>query len=395
MRNEEQYWQAVCNRDRRRDGEFFFGVTTTGVYCRPSCPARRPLRQNVRFYKTPAEAEKDGLRPCKRCHPETAASPAVGPIHELCRYIEAHSDAPLTLDSLARRAGLSRFHLQRTFKAVVGLSPKRYIDACRLQALKAGLRKSNGVTEAIYDAGFGSGSRVYEYSDARLGMTPNRYRQGGRGQSISYATVESPLGLLMMAATDRGLCFVQFGKSAAELHEALRKEYPEASLEPMPAPPSAEFRQWMESLARYLKGAQPSLDLPVDVRATAFQMRVWNYLQSIPAGEVRSYTQVAAAIGQPSAARAVAGACAANCVALAIPCHRVIRGSGDLAGYRWGVDRKRALLKLEGCATEHQPSLSDLSAPAPTPSGAFRRPTAGTARVPAAGATRISRTAQT
>ena len=325
----------------------------------------------------------------------------VGQIHELCRYIEAHSDEPLTLDTLGRRTGLSRAHLQRTFKAAVGLSPKQYINACRLQALKTGLRQSNGVTTAIYDAGFGSGSRVYEHSNARLGMTPNRYRQGGRGLSITYAIVHSPLGLLMIAATDRGLCFVQFGKSAAELRAALEKEYPEASLESMPTPPSAEFRNWMDALSRYLEGTRPSLDLPVDVRATAFQMRVWNYLQSIPVGEVRSYTDVATAIGQPSAARAVARACASNRVALAIPCHRVIRGSGDIAGYRWGVERKRALLNLEKAAegstrvTEPRPAGSGPSAPARRLAGASPRPTAGSAPVPAAGSRRIARTAQT
>jgi AraC family transcriptional regulator of adaptative response/methylated-DNA-[protein]-cysteine methyltransferase len=203
------------------------------------------------------------------------------------------------------------------------------------------------VTEAVYEAGFGSASRVYERSNARLGMTPKHYREGGRGLSITYATTKSPLGLLLIAATDRGVCFVEFGRTTEALFKALRQEYPDAQIEPIEQPARPEFHEWMEALARYLAGEQPSVNLPVDVRATAFQMRVWNYLQSIPSGEVRSYQEVAAAIGQPTAARAVAAACAANAVALAIPCHRVIRGSGEMGGYRWGVLRKRKLLRLE------------------------------------------------
>ena len=348
MIDAQQCWEAASSRDRSFDGMFYVGVLTTGVYCKPSCPARRPLRNNVRFYATPKAAERDGLRACLRCRPLESAGTKPARIHELCRYIEEHASEPLTLEDLAENAGLSRFHLQRTFKAVVGLSPKQYKDACRLDSLKGALKKSNDVTAAVYDAGFGSASRVYERANARLGMTPNRYRQGGRGISITYATVDSPLGLLLIAATDRGVCFVQFGDSRDGLVAALRKEYPEAELESMRTPPSGAFRQWMEALNRYLEQKQPSLELPVDVRATAFQMRVWNYLQSIPSGEVRSYGQVAAAIGAPSATRAVARACATNPVALAIPCHRVIRGSGELGGYRWGLKRKRELLKMEG-----------------------------------------------
>jgi AraC family transcriptional regulator of adaptative response/methylated-DNA-[protein]-cysteine methyltransferase len=341
-------WEAVSNRDHSFDGIFYVGVLTTGVYCKPSCSARRPLRKNVRFYPTPKAAERDGLRACLRCRPLEGPGAKPSRIQELCRYIEEHAAEPLTLEELAEKAGLGRFHLQRTFKAAVGLSPKQYQEACRLQSLKGALKQSNDVTGAVYDAGFGSPSRVYERADARLGMTPKRYRQGGRGSSITYAIVDSPLGLLLIAATDRGVCFVQFGDTRDGLLGALRKEYPEADLQPIGDPPSAEFRQWMEALNRYLEHKQPSLELPVDVRATAFQMRVWNYLQSIPSGEVRSYGEVAAAIGASSATRAVARACATNPVALAIPCHRVIRGSGQLGGYRWGVERKRELLEMEG-----------------------------------------------
>ncbi len=350
MMDAQKCWEAVSKRDRGFDGVFFYGVLTTGVYCRPSCPSRQPLRQNVRFYPTPQAAERDGLRACRRCRPQEARGTELAEIHSLCRYIEEHAAEPLSLDHLATRAGCSRFHLQRTFKAAVGLSPKQYLEACRLQSLKIALKRSKDVTAAVYDAGFGSESRVYERADTRLGMTPNRYRKGGRGVAVTHVTVPSPLGPLMLGATDRGLCFVQFGNSEAALLQALRKEYPDADLQPMHQPAPPEFAQWMEALQQYLAGTQPSVDLPIDVRATAFQMRVWNYLQSIPYGEVRSYGEVARDLGQPSAARAVASACAANCVALAIPCHRVIRGSGDLGGYRWGIERKRALLDRERAA---------------------------------------------
>jgi AraC family transcriptional regulator, regulatory protein of adaptative response / methylated-DNA-[protein]-cysteine methyltransferase len=348
MINQEQCWQAIERRDGGLDGELFFGVVTTGVYCRPSCPSRRPLRKNVRFYATAAEAERDGLRPCKRCRPlDRERDRAAATVRELCRHIEAHPDAAPDLAELAARAGLSRFHLQRTFKAVAGVTPKEYVEACRMRQLKGSLRKAKDVTEAVYDAGFGSSSRVYERADTRLGMTPMQYRRGGQGVAITYASAPTPLGLLMIGATDRGICFVQFGDSEEELSAALRREYPAAQIAPMASPYPPEFERWMTALTRHLAGAQPRLDLPLDIRATAFQMRVWNYLQSIPYGEVQSYGEVAAAIGKPSAVRAVARACASNTVALAIPCHRVIRGTGELGGYRWGLGRKRALIDGE------------------------------------------------
>jgi len=346
--NNDQLWEAVERRDRSRDGEFYFGVLTTGVYCRPSCPGRHPLRQNVRFYRTPQEAERDGLRPCKRCHPlETEATRSAARIPELCRYIETHPDESPDLADLAARAGLSRFHLQRSFKAAVGLTPKQYVDACRLRKLKQSLRESRDVAGAVYDAGYGSSSRVYERADTRLGMTPNQYRKEGRGVTITYVAVESPVGLMMIGATDRGLCSIQFGDTAEELVGLLRKEYPAAVIEPMGTPHPPEFQKWMDALVDHLAGTRPRLELPLDIQATAFQMRVWNCLQSIPYGEVRSYGEVAAGIGRPSATRAVARACATNRVAIAIPCHRVIRGSGEMGGYRWGLARKRALIDLE------------------------------------------------
>jgi AraC family transcriptional regulator of adaptative response/methylated-DNA-[protein]-cysteine methyltransferase len=350
MLDEAKCWEAVVARDRSRDGQFYFGVVTTGVFCRPSCAARQPLRKNVRFYPTPAEAERDGLRPCLRCRPLAAAeaSPAAR-MAELCDFIRRHCESgePLTLEALGREAGMSPSHLQRTFRAVVGVTPRQFVEACRLDALKRQLRQGESVTQAIYDAGFGSASRVYERVDSRLGMTPSEYRALGRDVAISYASVAGPIGLLMVGATDRGLCFVQFGDSREELLERLRKEYPKAQLQPLAEPYSRPFAEWMEALGRHLDGKQPHLDLPLAVRASAFQHEVWRYLQSIPYGEVRSYAEVAEAIGRPKAARAVARACASNHTALVIPCHRVLRANGDLGGYRWGVERKRQLLDQE------------------------------------------------
>jgi len=352
MLNSDRCWEAVQKRDASRDGQFFFGVLTTGVYCRPSCPSRPPLRKNVRFYESPADAEREGLRPCLRCRPLAAlgADPNAERIRELCRYIEAHSDDPIKATDLAKRAGLSLYHFQRSFKAIVGLTPGQYLEASRLKRLKTSLRSSKDVTEAVYEAGYGSSSRVYERADTRLGMTPNQYRQGGRNVAITYVTVDSPVGLMMAAATDRGLCFVQFGDSPDDLLSSLRKEYPSATMEPMSKPHPPEFQKWMDALAQHLAGVQPHLDLPLDICATAFQMRVWNYLQSIPYGDVQSYAEVASGIGRPQAARAVARACASNTVAVVIPCHRVIRGTGELGGYRWGLARKRALIDRERAA---------------------------------------------
>ena len=294
-------WRAVRSRDAKQDGQFVFGVTTTGVYCRPSCPARPALPRNVRFYESPEAAERDGLRACLRCRPlESEPDPNSERIRAACRYIERHNDSPLSLDHLARQAGLSRFHFQRVFRKAVGVTPRQYLEASRLGRFKRTLRVSGGVAEAVYEAGYGSSSRVYERADTRLGMTPRQYQLEGRGVSITYATMDSPMGLLMMGATGRGLCFVQFGGTRESLLDALRGEYPEAAIEEM-GKPSADFAGWAEALKRHMAGRQPRLELPLDIRATAFRMRVWQYLQTIPYGEVRSYGEVAAGIGQPSA----------------------------------------------------------------------------------------------
>ena len=349
--DEGRFWRAVQDRDKAFDGRFFFGVVTTGVFCRPSCGGRQPLRANVKFYLEPADAESEGLRACLRCRPlaTRGADPDMDRIRKSCNYIRANvecADLPLAL--LAAEAGLSTFHYQRCFKAVMGVTPRQFVEACRLESLKGNLRlKRHSVTSAIYESGFGSGSRVYERVDTRLGMTPATYRAGGKGASISYAAADSPLGRMMIGATDRGLCFVQFGASDEQLIEMLGNEYPLASIGPLAKPYPTAFREWMDALSDHLNGQSPRVDLPLDLQATAFQMKVWRYLQSIPFGSVESYSEVATGIGQPSAARAVARACASNRVALAIPCHRVIRASGELGGYRWGLERKRVLIDSE------------------------------------------------
>jgi AraC family transcriptional regulator of adaptative response/methylated-DNA-[protein]-cysteine methyltransferase len=358
MLDEGECWDAVQKRDGGQDGRFYFGVVTTGVYCRPSCPARRPRRENVRFYTAPEEAEGDGLRACLRCRPKETGEETRAKMGEICDFIRTNAllGEPLTLEVLSRRAGMTPFRFQRVFRAALGVTPRQYLQACRFEALKRNLRSGESVTDAIYESGFGSSSRVYEQTDERLGMTPAEYRSGGRNLAISTVSFESPVGRLMVAATDRGLCFVQFGDTHEELLVQLREEYPEATIEasePLERsePPESAFPapldRYVEALQKHLAGEQPHLDLPVAVRATAFEQKVWSYLQSIPYGEVRSYSAVAAALGQPAAARAVARACAANRVALVIPCHRVIRANGDLGGYRWGLERKRGLLATE------------------------------------------------
>jgi len=289
---------------------------------------------------------------------KATASDRPGKMRDLCRHIEAHvaarGDEPLNLVALGRHAGVSPHHLQRTFKAVIGVTPREYAEACRLKLLKAGLREAPSVTQAIHDAGFGSSSRVYERAGSHLGMTPKQYRQGGVGMAISWAVADTPLGLLMMAATDRGLCSVQIGDDQASLAEQLAREFPGAAITSMNTrhgkKNAGQFAAWMRALKDHLSSVSLRLDLPLDIHGTAFQMKVWRYLMRIPAGEVRSYSEVAHAIGKPSAVRAVASACARNRIAIVIPCHRVIRGDGSMGGYRWGLDRKRRLIAQERAA---------------------------------------------
>jgi AraC family transcriptional regulator of adaptative response/methylated-DNA-[protein]-cysteine methyltransferase len=345
----ELCWDAVLRRDAAWDGRMVMGVLTTGIYCRPTCPARRPLRKNVRFYATTEEARRDGLRACKRCKPDGATEKIPTWVAAACDYIRRECDGgePVTLEALGKKFGVSPAHLQRTFRAAVGVSPRQYAERCRMERLKAELREGSSVTGAIYAAGFGSSSRVYERAPGQLGMTPGEYGSGGRGVTITYAATDTALGPLLIAATDRGLCAVELGGSVEALVARLAKEYPNAALESTGPEPSPALGAWIEALRAHVDEGRPHGELPLDVRATAFQRRVWAFLQSIPAGETRTYAEVAAGIGAPGSSRAVARACASNPTALAIPCHRVIRADGNLSGYRWGIERKKHLLERE------------------------------------------------
>jgi AraC family transcriptional regulator of adaptative response/methylated-DNA-[protein]-cysteine methyltransferase len=342
--NDDQRWDAIVARDDRHDGEFVFAVATTGIYCRPSCPARRPRRENVAFYPHPEQAEKAGFRACLRCRPRSfSGNQQSDSVKAICRYIEQHLDEPITLDRLGKAFRQSPFHLQRRFKSALGIAPREYADACRLRLLKRNLQAGDNVTRAMYDAGYGSSSRLYEKTASQLGMTPDKYRRGAIAASIRYACADSPLGRMLIAATDRGVCAIQFAHSDGELIEGLKREFPFAVREP----DDGGLQTWMAALLEKMSGRELNAALPLDIRATAFQRQVWSYLQSIPFGATRSYGQVAKAIGQPSASRAVARACATNPVAVAIPCHRVVRGDGNISGYRWGVERKKTLLEME------------------------------------------------
>lgn len=338
---------AMLARDTNADGLFLTGVLTTGVYCRPGCAARPPKRENVRFFATATEARAAGLRACKRCRPDDLPPKAEldARMAEAARWIETHADEALTLPRLARRAGLSPSYFQRRFIAAIGVSPKELQAACRLKRLKAQLREGDSVAGAIFEAGYGSTSRVYEQVDGRLGMTPSAYRAGGKGETIHYAIRETSLGLMLMAATERGVCRVRFGESDVELLAGLKGEYPQAEL--MPAPPSVALNQWIEALERHLASRTPMPDVPLDLRGTAFQLKVWHFLMSIKPGAPISYSELATAVGRPKAVRAAGSACGANQIAILVPCHRVLRGDGSLGGYRWGLDRKRALLDAE------------------------------------------------
>ncbi|MCX6607068.1 MAG: methylated-DNA--[protein]-cysteine S-methyltransferase [Acidobacteria bacterium] len=313
---------------------------TTGIYCAPTCPSRRPNQDNVLYFDAPREATEAGFRPCKRCQAGDETTPKITAI---CRHIRKHVAEPLSLEDLGRLAGWSPAHLQRKFKASVGVSPKQFQERLRMELFKLTVRESEAVTPVMYDVGFGSSSRLYERADAGLGMTPAQYRRGGRGVSITYVTLETALGPLLLGATDRGLCYLQFDGTP----EQLRREYPQAEIQARGPEWPPELLAWRDALDGYLRSGAPIGALPLDVAGTAFQSRVWRYLLRIPSGEVQSYQQVARGIGQPTAARAVARACATNRVALVIPCHRVIRGTGELGGYRWGLDRKQALLDKE------------------------------------------------
>ena len=339
--------QALARRDANYDGAFVYGVLTTGVYCRPSCASRPAKPENVRFFANPAAAELAGLTPCKRCNPRALQDRAAQLMQALAQHIDENAGEPSSLAQLARHAHLSPAHLQRKFKAVLGVSPKAYQDAARLKRLKSGLKSGRSVLDSIVDAGFQSTSRVYGAPSRNLGMTPSAYRAGGAGETIAYACRPTALGPLLMAATDRGVCFAQFGKSESALTAQLRDEFPRATLGASRMADSPELDAWIQAFEAHIAGTAPRPDLPLDLRGTAFQIRVWRFLLQIPEGEVMSYTELAAGIGAPKAVRAAASACAANRIAVLVPCHRVLRGDGGLGGYRWGLARKRALIDRE------------------------------------------------
>jgi AraC family transcriptional regulator, regulatory protein of adaptative response / methylated-DNA-[protein]-cysteine methyltransferase len=341
-----QLWRAVVRKDGRFDGRFVFGVRTTGIYCRPSCPARRPLRRNVAFFAAPELARQAGLRACKRCHPDRVGvlDPATERVLAICHYIRSAPAETLTLARLGRRFSLSPAHLQREFRRRVGISPLEYVEACRMDQLKRALREGASVSDAIYDAGFGSPSRVYERSNRALGMTPRRYAQGAKDESIEYTVVPCALGNVLIAVTDKGICAVKLGDDREVLERELSEEFPAASL----TRDDALRPEWVRSVVALAEGQPTQADLPLDIRGTAFQQMVWKALRRIPAGQTRSYGEIARSIGRPQAVRAVAGACGANPTALLVPCHRVIQGNGALGGYHWGVPRKRRLLAAEG-----------------------------------------------
>ena len=344
MPDPETAWAAVLRRDARFDGSFVYAVASTGVYCRPTCPSRRPRRDRVAFLPGPAAAEAAGYRECKRCRPRRSGpGDAALSVKRAVAYIDAHLDEAVTLETLGEAVGLSPAHLQRVFKRATGMSPKAYLRARRVERFKDRLRKGDDVTTATYEAGYGSGSRVYEQSDAVLGMTPATYGKGGLGMNIGYTIVGSPLGRLLVAATERGVCAVALGDDDEVLEAELHREYPRAQVQRM----AGWLRAWVESVLAIVKGAPASSSIPLDLQATSFQWTVWRALQAIPAGRTLSYGEIAAGLGRPSAARAVARACASNRLAVLVPCHRAVRGDGDPGGYRWGAARKRRLLDRE------------------------------------------------
>ncbi len=345
----EARWRAVRLRDEAAEGHFWFSVATTGVYCRPACAARLPRQENVDFYDNREAAEKAGYRPCKRCRPDLPprAQRHRDLVAAACRSLSAAETAP-ALAELAADAGLSPHHFHRIFKAAMGVTPKQYAAACRTDRLKGALNAGASVTEAIYDAGFGGNSRFYEQADARIGMTATSFKKGGQGMSIRYGTAESWLGPVVVAATERGICAILFGEDEAQLNDDLRARFAEAEFEP--AEPDSDFQQWIDTTLAFVKAPDGRFPLPLDIAGTAFQEQVWQALRNIPVGDTASYAELAQAIGKPKSVRAVAQACGANPVALAIPCHRVVRSDGGLGGYRWGVARKKELLAREEAA---------------------------------------------
>ena len=346
--DKEVYWRATQGRDAKFDGIFVYGVRSTKIYCKPSCASRRPRRERVEFFSTCEAAAAAGFRACRRCAPQdnAALAPQTEMVIRACRRIEEEAGDSISLATLGAELGVSPHYLQRTFKSLTGVTPRQYAAARRLGQFKAQIKKGEAVTHAIYGAGYGSSSRLYEKAPEHLGMTPATYARGGRGMKITYAFADSPLGRLLVAQTERGICAVNLGETDDELEKLLADEYPHAGLRR----DESGLGEVIEQLVNHLKGNRRQLDLPLDVQATTFQLRVWEELRRIPYGQTRSYREVAMSLGQPTATRAVARACATNPVALVTPCHRVVREDGSLGGYRWGIERKAKLLAQEQSA---------------------------------------------
>ncbi|HVJ55974.1 MAG TPA: bifunctional DNA-binding transcriptional regulator/O6-methylguanine-DNA methyltransferase Ada [Aliidongia sp.] len=342
--SDEARWQALIARDPEAEGHFFYAVITTGVFCRPTCPSREPRRENVRFFGDAVAAEKAGWRPCRRCRPtgRSVAESQIEAIRRTCEAIDA-AETPPSLASLAETAGMSPYHFHRLFKSIVGVTPRDYASAKRTGKLRDELAAGSKVTEAIFGAGYGSSSRLYEKVRETLGMTPSSFRAGAAGQKIRWSTADTPLGRLIVAATEAGICMIEFGADDAALAAQLAARFPRAET----ARADTELAAALNAVAGFIELPARGLDLPLDIQGTAFQQRVWRALQEIPLGATASYGEIAERIGEKGAARAVAGACGANKLALAIPCHRVIGGDGGISGYRWGVERKRELLSRE------------------------------------------------
>lgn len=341
---DNERWLAVIHRDRAADGKFWYSVKTTGVYCRPSCSARRPKRENVRFHNSCEEAEQAGFRACKKCQPDGASLDELyaAKVAAACRIIKTASEPP-DLDALARTAGMSRFHFHRVFTKITGITPKAYASARRAEQLHKILPKRDTVTEAVYEAGFNSSGRFYAESSRMLGMSPTHFRKGGSGEVIRFAIGQCSLGYILVASSEKGICAVFLGDDPDKLCRELQDRFPKAQL----IGDDKDYKQVVATVVGFVENPGIGLHLPLDVRGTAFQRRVWQALCKIPAGATMSYSEVAAQIGSPKSVRAVASACASNSIAVAIPCHRVLRTDGSLSGYRWGVERKRALLKRE------------------------------------------------
>jgi AraC family transcriptional regulator, regulatory protein of adaptative response / methylated-DNA-[protein]-cysteine methyltransferase len=343
-----QRWQAVKQRRSAADGSFVYAVSSTGVYCRPSCPSKRPRLSRVVFFAGPREAELAGYRACRRCRPQVPSpqGEVATLVRQICQKIDemlaSDPESRLTLAELSGQFGLKPYRIERLFQRILGITPRQFTDAQRMAQLKSKLRKGEKVTTAMYDSGFGSSSRLYERAPEQMGMTPAEYRRGGAGMEISYTVAPSPLGRVLVAATKRGVSAVYLGDSDGPLKRALENEYPRAEIRR-----DGGIGPWVREILRHLRGREPHIDLPLDVQATAFQRRVWEELRRIPYGSTKSYTEVARAIGKPKAIRAVARACATNPVSIVVPCHRVVREDGNLAGYRWGLDKKETLIARE------------------------------------------------